>query len=137
MIHFLEEVDISQAYSEDLRRRVVAFVDAGHSRQAAARRFGVSASFAVKLLKLWKETGGVRPRPSGGRRHAKLGPDRAFLIREVEAQPDITMPELVKRLEAEHGVTVAPASLSRVLCEAGFTYKKTIDGLGMRARRRR
>ena len=49
--------------------------------------------------------------------------------------PDITMPELAARLQAEHGVTASPASLSRVLCAAGFTYKKSPDGLGARSRR--
>lgn len=40
---------MGKSYSSDLRDRVVAFVEAGHSWRAAARRFGVSESFAVKL----------------------------------------------------------------------------------------
>jgi transposase len=127
---------MAEAYSKDLRRRVVAFVERGNSRQAAARQFGVSPSFAVKLLQLWQETGSVTPRPVGGRRHAKLAPYLDYLIREVEAQPDVTMPELARRLASEHGVSAAPASLSRVLCQAGFTYKKSAAGGGARARRR-
>jgi transposase len=46
------------------------------------------------------------------------------------------MPELAAALEAERGVIASPASLSRVLCKAGFTYKKTADGVGARTRRR-
>ena len=38
-------------YSLDLRQRVASFVAAGHSRRAAARRFGVSDSCAIKLAK--------------------------------------------------------------------------------------
>ena len=41
---------MGQCYSLDLRVRVVAFVEAGHSCRAAARHFGVSDSFAIKLL---------------------------------------------------------------------------------------
>jgi len=58
-----------------------------------------------------------------------------FLVRAVEAQPDITMPDLAARLLEKHGVVAAPATLSRLLCRHGFTYQKTADGRGMRTRR--
>ena len=38
---------MTQSYSFDLRVRVVAFVEAGHSCRALARHFGVSGSFAI------------------------------------------------------------------------------------------
>jgi transposase len=44
------------------------------------------------------------------------------------------MPELAERLLAQRGVGAHPASLSRLLCQAGFTYKKTADGGGVRTR---
>jgi hypothetical protein len=37
---------------------------------------------------------------------------------------DITMPELVAKLEEKHSVTAHPASLSRFLIKQGFTVKK-------------
>ena len=89
---------MGKRYSSDLRKRVVRFVDAGHSRREAAQM--------------------------------------EFLIGRVKAQPDITMPELAAELLAARGVEVNPASLSRALCNAGFTYKKTAHGVGARARRR-
>jgi len=54
----------------------------------------------------------------------------ASLIRWVEAKPDISMPELA----AETKVVAHPASLSRALLVAGFRYKKTATGVGVRAR---
>jgi transposase len=57
-----------------------------------------------------------------------------YLIAVVEAVPDITMPELAARLQSERGVPAANASLSKLLCRAGFTYKKTADGVGVRTR---
>ena len=59
-----------------------------------------------------------------------------LLIAMVEKKPDMTMPELADKLEVETGKVAHPASISRLLCRAGFTYKKTADGLGMRTRRR-
>ena len=41
-----------RAYSLDLRTRVVGYVDAGHSRHAAAAHFGVSVSFFQMLYEV-------------------------------------------------------------------------------------
>jgi transposase len=120
----------------DLRERVTTFVAQGYSRRAAARRLGVSGSFAIKLVKHQGRSGSPAPmrqgRPPGT---GKLAPVQEFLFGEVEKKPDITMPELAARLMTEHGITAAPAALSRLLCRNGFTYKKSPDGGGMRTRR--
>lgn len=116
---------MGKSYSSDLRERVVGFVAAGGSRRAAARHFGVSNSFAVKLLQRTQRFGSSLPavqgRPPG---KGKLAPHRAFLLGVVDAQGDITMPELAARLAAERSVQALPSSLSRFLRAAGFTYKK-------------
>jgi transposase len=123
-------------YSLDLRQRVASFVEAGHSRRAAARQFGVSDSCAIKLAKRLARFGTPAParqgRPPGS---GRLVPYEAFLVQVVEAEPAVTMPELAARLLAEHGVVAASAVLSRLLCRLGFTYKKIPDGGGMRTRR--
>jgi transposase len=56
--------------------------------------------------------------------HAVLAPYTAILIGWVKAEKDITMPELVAKLEAAHGVKVHPASMSRFLIVQGFSFKK-------------
>lgn len=121
----------------ELRERVQAEIEGGASRRAAAERFKVSASFAVKLAARVSRTGSAEParqgRPPGG---GKLAPHLARLIEWVEAEPDITMPELAAKLLAERGVEAHPASLSRLLIEAGFSVKKNAAGLRDRARRR-
>ena len=127
---------MGKSYSLDLRERIVAQVAAGGSRRGAARHFGVSDSCAVKLVARVERTGSAEParqgRPPGG---GKLSAHRVFLIEQVRAKPDITMPQLAARLRTERDVTASPASLSRVLCAAGFTYNKSPDGLGARTRR--
>ena len=70
-------------YSLDLRERVVRFVEDGHSRRAAAGHFKVSVSFVVNLMKAVRTRGSFEPKPSGGRRHAKLEPHRLFLLAQV------------------------------------------------------
>ena len=50
-------------YSIDLRERVVGYVDAGHSRHAAAAHFRVSVSFVVILMRNYRKTESLAPRP--------------------------------------------------------------------------
>lgn len=128
---------MGKPYSIDLRERVQAEVESGQSRRAAARRYGVSASFAVKLATRVLRTGSPEParqgRPPGG---GKLAPYLKALLEWIEAEPDMTMPELAAKLEAEKGVTAHPASLSRVLLKADLSFKKNTAGVGSRARGR-
>ena len=119
-------------YSLDLRERVVRFVEAGHSRHAAAAHFGVSVSFVVILMRNYRKTESLAPKASGGRRHSKLDPHRAFLLGRVCEKDDITMPELAAELAAAAGVQVAPASISRWLIRNGYRFKK--NAAGQRAR---
>ncbi|GEO19408.1 hypothetical protein MAE02_71040 [Microvirga aerophila] len=127
---------MGHCYSLDLRMRVAAFVEAGHSCRTAARHFGVSDSCAIKLMQRQRRFGSPAParqgRPPGG---GKLVPYETFLIQAVEAHPAITMPELAARLLDENGIIAAPAMLSRFLCQRGFSYKKIPDGGGVRTRR--
>lgn len=124
-------------YSLDLRERIVAEVDGGSTRRSAAVVFGVSASSVVRLVQRHQTTGSLAPAPQGRPRGSgKLAAHVEFLVAEVKAHPDITMPELAARLEAETGVAAHPSSLSRVLCTAGFTYKKNAAGYGERTLRR-
>jgi transposase len=110
--------------SNDLRERVVAFVEAGHSCHEAAARLDTSVSFVVNLMALWRETGSVAPRPAGGRRHGKLDAAEAFLLAAVARAPDITMPELAAALLEEKAIAAAPQSLSRWLIKKGLSFKK-------------
>jgi hypothetical protein len=80
---------MAKPYSIDLRERVQAEVERGQSRRAAARRYDVSASFAVKLADRVSRTGSAEParqgRPTGG---GKLAPYLTALLEWVETAPD-------------------------------------------------
>ena len=124
-------------YSLDLRERIVRFVEAGHSRRAAAAHFQVLVSFVVKLMRTFHASGDLKPRPSGGRRHAKLEPHRVFILARVVERADITMPELAAELAAATGDKADPASLSRWLIRVGYRFKKNSAGQRTRSARRR
>ena len=126
---------MGKSYSQDLRDRIADDVSSGRSCRQAAQRFGVSPSCAIKLVQRVSKTGSTAParqgRPPGA---GKLAPYMALLIRWVEEKRDITMPELAAKLETATNVRVNPASLSKALIGAGFRYKKSLAGIGMRTR---
>lgn len=118
---------MGKSLSLDIRERVVALVDEGLSCHEAARRLRISPASAVRIMQRKKRTGGVRAAPQ--RRPRRSKPDAAsdWLRTHVEAEPDITMPELAEALMAEHGIAATPAMLSRHLIHRlGFTYKKSL-----------
>jgi len=84
----------------------------------------LSVSFVVNLMKAVRTRGSFEPKPSGGRRHAKLELHRSFLLAQVIEKADITMPELATELAAATGERADPASLSRWLIRAGYRFKK-------------
>ena len=118
-------------YSLDLRKRIVASHKQGVPCRKVGDVYGVSPSCAVKLAAHERQTGSLEPdtlgRPRGS---GKLEPYRAFLIDAVIARPDIIMPELSRHLEEVHGVIAHPASISRFLRKAGYTFKKNADRIG-------
>jgi transposase len=116
---------MGKSYSADLRDRIADHIVSGQSCRSASRHFGVSASCAVKLARRGATTGSAAParqgRPPGG---GKLAPHMRVLVKWVDAEPDITMPELSARLAGATGVQAHPASLSRALLKAGYSKKK-------------
>ena len=109
--------------SLDIRRRIVAAVEGGTSRRAAADRFAVSESTAIKLVQQWEQTGSLEPGRMGGYRPFALAAHE-MLVRELIAQaPDQTLDELRDRL-AGRGVTVGRTSVHRYLSALGLTRKK-------------
>jgi transposase len=116
---------MASSYSQDLRDRVIDAVEGdGMSRRAAARRFGISESAAVKWLQRYRAGGSRRPVGTGGHRPSALKPHRAFLEAIRAEQPDITLEGLSRRLLAERGVKADTSMLSRFFRREGITLKK-------------
>jgi transposase len=122
---------MSAPVSKDIRSRMMRGIKAGKSARAMARQYEVAPCTASRLKLHEAETGSIEPlrlgRPAGS---GKLGPHMDFLIAEVTAQPDITMPELAQRLLDTHGVKVDPSNISKRLRASDLTYKKRSAGRG-------
>jgi transposase len=115
---------MSKALSVDLRERVVRAVAAGASCRAAAARFGVSASSAIRWYARLRETGSVLPRALGGdRRSGRIEAHAPQILDVVARTPDCTLAEL-RAVLAEAGIAVGLASLWRLLDRHRITRKK-------------
>src|SRR5450432_1069251 len=116
------------AFSQDLRERVIdAVLRDGMSRRAAAERFGVSESAAIKWVERVErvERSGSRTAAQmGGYKPLKLEPHREFVEALRTEKPDITLQALCDRLGGERGVKADTSLMSRFLRHLGVTFKK-------------
>lgn len=125
---------MGKSLSLDIRERVVVLVGEGLSCHEAARRLRISAASAVRIMQRKRRTGGVEASAQGRPRRSKLDAVSGWLRMRVEAEPDITMPELAEALRVEHDLAATPGMLSRhLLHRLGFTYKKIPDRDGKAA----
>ena len=115
---------MASAYSQDLRDRVIdAVVWGGMSRRAAAARFGVSESSAIKWVQRFERSGWRAASKMGGYLRPRLDPHREFLEALRAEKSDITLQALCDRL-AERGVRADTAMMSRFFRRIGVTLKK-------------
>lgn len=112
-----------QPYSLDLRMRVVAAVAEGCSRRAAAKRFAVSASSSIRWVDLHDETGSVSPRARKGKSRSPLEVRAAWLLALIAEEPDLTLAEIVDRLQ-DLGVRTTDSSVDRFFKRHGVSFKK-------------
>ena len=116
---------MARALSNDLRERVIDAVDGGMSRRAAAARFGVAVSTAIKWVQRWRKSGSRSARPQGGdKRSHRIEAHHEEIFALIEASPDITLAEIADHLADRHGLRVAQSTVWRLLDRHGMTFKK-------------
>ena len=115
---------MGRAYSQDLRERVMAEVDAGTGAYAVAAIFRVSVSYIYKVLGRRRRTGEISARLWAGGPKPKLAAYDEALRSRVASKPDATLAELQAWLIAEHDVKASIGCLWKRLRQLGLTLKK-------------
>ncbi|WP_236549625.1 IS630 family transposase [Novosphingobium sp. TCA1] len=116
---------MTKSISEDLRSRVIAAVDNGLSRRAAAERFGVGTASAIRWVREWREIGSTRAKRQGGdMRSRRIEAHREVILGAIAEQADITLIELAEMLRSEHGAAFAPSTIWRFLDRHSMTISK-------------
>ena len=116
---------MAKPYSLDLRERVIAAVEQdGMSRNAAAARFGIAASAAIKWVARFRATGSAAPGQMGGHKPKTLQGEHAeWLIARCRAR-DFTISQLVAELMEVRGLKVDRHSVWAFLHAQGLSFKK-------------
>jgi transposase len=121
-----------KAYSEDLRRKVVAAVEQrGMGKSEAARSFGVSLSSVKRYVAKANQGNSLSPRKHPGPRPKIDQRARRLLEADVEKHPAVSLRERGRFLERVARVRVSESTLSRLLRRMGFSPK---EGRWVRAR---
>jgi len=124
-----------QAYSQDLRERVLRALDRGDRPTEIARRFEVNRIWVYQVRGREQETGVRTSLPIGGHRRSRLGEREAALRAWIAAEPELTLVELQARL-AQQGVSIKIGALWHQLNKWNLTFKKNSARQRARARRR-
>jgi transposase len=117
-----------QAYSQDLRDRVLAAVDGGAAAGDVAALFKVSVSYIYKAMIRRRVTGEQAARPQRSHQSFKLAPFENAIRAEVSRRSDATLEELRRWLAETHQVEVSLGAMHNTLRRLGLTLKKSRGG---------
>ena len=113
-----------QTYSCDLRERIVAAREQGHSTAEVVRLFRVSKASVERYWSQYQRTGKVEPRQRGGYRHSCLEGHDGRLRAWIGEKKDLTLAELRERILHDLGIKVGNTALWHRLERLGLSYKK-------------
>jgi transposase len=109
----LHENRSMNAYSKDLRLKVLSAIDRGIPRREVADLFGVSLSTIKRWIKRRRQTGDVNTHKIPGRPSVKGKALRQWLPEQLNSNPDLTLAEHCQAFFDESGVEVSEATMSR------------------------
>lgn len=118
---------MAKPLSEDLRERAIEAARDGATILETADELSISVSSVVRIRRLHRETGTIRPAKFGGYKQHVLAPHEERVRRLVAEQPDITLGELKGTL-AKARIEVGKSSISRFLHHLGLVFKKKPAG---------
>lgn len=115
-------------YPIEFRQKIIEVHEKENiSIRKLAQRFCVAPSFIQKLLKQYKETGNIHPRPQGGSPEPKVNGEQLIdLIEIIETHNDATLVELCDLLEEKIQVRVSRATMGRLMQKLNYTVKKKL-----------
>jgi transposase len=113
------------AYSEDLRRKIVEAVEQRRmNKSEAARAFGVSLSSVKRYTKAVREGRSLSPGKAPGKRPRLDEKASRLLETDVQERPFAKLKDRREYLQKVAGVSASESTLSRALRKMGFGRKK-------------
>jgi transposase len=112
------------AYSEDLRKKIVEAKERGMPTAEVARAFGVGVSSVKRYAATAREGHSLAPKRRPGSKPKLDERSRKLLEADLEERPAAILPERREFLERVAGVQVSDSTVSRMLRRLGWSRKK-------------
>ena len=112
---------MSNALSNDLRRRILDEIDQGVSQSQVARTYRVDRKTVWSLIQHRRKTGSLEPIRVGMGRKSKAAHCRAEIEQAIAKNSSLTLQALIDQL----GLTISVSALSRTLRRWGIRLKKS------------
>ena len=112
-------------YSQDLRERAIAALEAGQTQAEVAAQFSIHKSTLEKWWYRWRDTGSCAALPAASGPKRTLHAAERFIRDEIKKQPDLTLVELCERVQAAKGLVASPSMMCRELKILKLPRKKS------------
>jgi transposase len=119
------------AYSEDLRKKIVEAVERGMPKIEAARTFDIGISSVKRYVATVRQGRSLAPKKRPGSKPKLDESARRLLEADLRERPTATLPQRREFLRRTRAVEVSDSTVSRVLKRMGWSRKK---GRWVRAR---
>ncbi len=113
-----------KAYSEDLRRKIVAALKRGTPKTEAAALFDVSLSSVKRFARMDRDGTPLSPKKPPGRPRKTGDAERRLLEADLAERPAATVAERRRRLERLTGVPMSDSTVGRLVGRLGHSRKK-------------
>jgi transposase len=117
-----------RAYSEDLRKKIVAAIERGMSKAEAARTFDVSLSSVKRYARTVRQGDSLTPKKSPGRPRKVDEKAQALLKEDVKERSGATISQRRRFLEHITGTDLSGSTVRRLMKRLGFTQKTGLWG---------
>jgi transposase len=117
------------AYSEDLREKIVEALGRGMGKSQAARTFSVSLSSLKRYTKLAQEGRSLAPKKRPGSKPKLDERSSKLLQADLEEHPFLSLQERCEYLRAVASVEVSRSTVCRAIKRMDSTRKKGADRL--------
>jgi transposase len=112
------------AYSLDLRKKIVEAKERGMPTSEVARAFGVGVSTVKRYAATARQGRPLAPKKHPGSKPKIDEGARRLLEADLQERPAATLPERREFLRRTCGVSVSDSTVSRMLKRLGWTRKK-------------
>jgi transposase len=123
------------AYSQDLRDRVIRGLERGERPTDIAKRLEVSRVWVYQVRDRLRRSGERSSHPIGGHRKSRVAGLEVTIRAWIKEQPDLTLAEMCTRL-ADQGIAIKGPALWHQLDKWKLSFKKNPTRQRARAARR-